>query len=157
MGIALPPPPDSPPEVLAVLEQSFHGTAARLPDDQLELMFQVANHLFERRQFEKAGRIYSLLSYCRPEDGRFGESLAHACRKAREYAKAMGLYGRVLENHPERLDLAMHFAECMLQLGQKDAATLVLAHIEIRSRDGGDEALATRAAGMLSLMGATAA
>ncbi|MES3002905.1 MAG: tetratricopeptide repeat protein [Pseudomonadota bacterium] len=138
--------------ILAALADTVTETASKVPESELDAMYGVGYHLFSEGHHLDAGRIFALLAYYRPKEPRYLEATALACMKLNDHCQAIHLFARALEVVPERLDLALLLADCMLRNGNRETALVVLAGIAGHARELGDAQAEERATGMLELL-----
>lgn len=139
--------------ILAALSDTVTEAASNVPESELDALYGVGYHLFaEEANYLRAGRIFALLAYYRPKEPRYLEATALACMQLKDHCQAIHLFARALEIVPERLDLALLLAECMLRNGNRETALVVLAGIAGHAQELGDAEAEERAIGMLELL-----
>jgi type III secretion system low calcium response chaperone LcrH/SycD len=142
-----------------IVEQFRAGAAAlpgpkRFTDAELGSVHAIAYNLYTQGRFAEAERYFGFLSFYRPLDCRYLVSIGSCRQMQKNFSGAIESYSLATLLEPENPEPSLHVAECLLGLGEAEAARETLHMVANLCRlKGGHADVAARAEALQSLLG----
>jgi Flp pilus assembly protein TadD len=146
------PEPAAAMAALRGLVDHLQSMSQRLTEAQANGLYADAYHLLQAGNADKAAMRFGMLALFRPDEARAWHGLGLCCRRAGDAAAAANAFAQAFERQPQQLEPGLLLAESLLLLGQRDAASALLARIERAAEEQNDAAARMRASGLRELI-----
>lgn len=101
-------------------------SSKRFTDDQIEIIYGIGYSFFMQGKFDKACSVFQMMLIFRPLDPRILGAFALCCKRLGHFEAAIPAYSAALVLEPGNLSWAVHMAECLAALGQRDQSLTLL-------------------------------
>lgn len=101
-------------------------SSTRFTDEQIEIIYGIGHSLFVQGKFENAGNVFQMMLIYRPLEPRILGAFALCCKRLGQFETAIPAYSAALVLEPMNLTWAVHMAECLAALGQRDESLTLL-------------------------------
>ncbi len=118
------------PEHMQKIAEAYGGMkeALHYSDETVHSMYELAQDLVERRQWEAAAYILVFLVYVDPYECWFWESLGQCWQATEQWEAAEFAFGTAVNCDPVNTELYRSYCNCLLERGEKKKAHAVLEY-----------------------------
>lgn len=101
-------------------------SSKRFTDVQIEVIYGIGYSFFMQGKFDMACSVFQMMLMYRPLDPRILGGFALCCKRLGRFEAAIPAYSAALVLEPTNLTWAVHMAECLAALGQRDESLTLL-------------------------------
>lgn len=118
------------PEQMQKIAESLGGMreALHYSNETVQSVYELAQDLVERRQWEAAAYILVFLVYVNPHEGWFWEGLGQCWQATEQWEAAEFAFGTAVNCDPVNPELYRSYCNCLLERGEKKKAHAVLEY-----------------------------
>ena len=101
-------------------------SSKRFTDEQIEIIYGIGYSFFMQGKFDIACGVFQMMLIYRPLEPRILGAFALCYKRLGQFESAIPSYSAALVLEPTNLTWAVHMAECLAALGQRDESLTLL-------------------------------